>query len=112
MNQAGIWAISQAQHLIGNRMVNHFNGMFWDAGRFAGNCDGNAAGQACCTNHLKLGHMSGNTFHSCGQFGTWCSSAKRENFNHVSQLLKGITHSLCDYFTPTHNTKKTQVPTF
>lgn len=71
VNQAGIWSISQLQHLVGNRMVNHFNGMFWDAGAFAGACTGDARNLQCCTNHLKLGHFEGNTFHGNGRFGTY-----------------------------------------
>ena len=100
VNQAGIWSISQAQHLVGNRMINHFNGMFWDAGRFAGGCTGNAASLSCCTNHLKLGHLEGNTFHSCGRFGTYFLGNNAPTNLDVSVASNGAVQNVntCDAF--------------
>jgi hypothetical protein len=96
INQAGLWSISPANHLIGNRFANSFNGMFYETGAKAGNCDGDASALDCCTqgtdisywnrSHCTdiscrtrsyctqgavLGRMEGNTFHGHGRFGTY-----------------------------------------
>jgi hypothetical protein len=52
LNQAGIWALSNTNHLIGNRMANHFNGMFYDSNGFGGNGRGQAHGQQCTRNAI------------------------------------------------------------
>jgi hypothetical protein len=70
LNQSGIYMVSPNNLLVGNRMANHFNGMFNEAsgGR------GPASGQVCGGN-VPIGVWEGNTFHSSGRFGTYLLNA-------------------------------------
>ena len=70
LNQAGLWGLGSINHMIGNRMANSFNGMMYEVGAFGGVGRGAAAGK-CCTKAQLLGHMTGNTFHGHGRFGTY-----------------------------------------
>jgi hypothetical protein len=66
LNQAGIYMENPTNDLIGNRMVNHFNGIFLNP------TNGHGPMEALiCTNHMPFGHWEGNTFHSSGRFGTY-----------------------------------------
>jgi hypothetical protein len=66
LNQAGIYMENPTNDLIGNRMVNHFNGMFLNPTNGHGPMEAQI-----CTNHMPFGHWEGNTFHSSGRFGTY-----------------------------------------
>lgn len=49
LNGAGLWALSAANHFVGNRFANHFNGLFIQANFDGGNGRGFAEGEVCCT---------------------------------------------------------------
>ncbi|NKI34183.1 hypothetical protein HFP89_03260 [Wenzhouxiangella sp. XN79A] len=66
LNQTGLYMESPNNLLVGNRMVNFFNGMFNNAG----NGRAAVAGQVCGGN-VPIGFWEGNTFHSNGRFGTY-----------------------------------------
>ena len=66
LNQAGLYMENPTNDLIGNRMVNHFNGMFLNPTNGHGPMEAQI-----CTNHMPFGHWEGNTFHSSGRFGTY-----------------------------------------
>lgn len=70
INQSGMFAISSVNNWIGNRMANHFNGMFIDPNTDGGQGRGPAKGNVCPASAL-YGRMQGNTFHSSGRFGTY-----------------------------------------
>ena len=93
LNQAGLWAIPAANHYLGNRFANSFNGLFvqarisraspllpWPSLTFAclfvqanfdgGNGRGSAEG-AVCTPYLQFGRVQGNVNHGHGRFGTY-----------------------------------------
>ena len=65
-NQAGLYMENPSNDLIGNRMVNHFNGIFLNPTNGHGPMEAQI-----CTNHMPFGHWEGNTFHSSGRFGTY-----------------------------------------
>lgn len=67
LNQAGIFTVTAANDLIGNRIANSFNGMLLDAN---GQGRGSTYGQVC-SNNLEYGRWEGNTFHGHGRFGTY-----------------------------------------
>ena len=64
LNQAGIYSLSSTNDLVGNRVVNSFNGMFFDSG-----ASGRVNGRPICLSSAQIGRMEGNTFHSNGRFG-------------------------------------------
>jgi len=66
VNQTGLYMESPNNLLIGNRMANHFNGMFNNAGNGRGPVEGQV-----CGGNVPLGLWEGNTFHSSGRFGTY-----------------------------------------
>lgn len=66
LNQAGIYLESPNNHLIGNRMANHFNGMLLNAGDGRGPVEG-----LVCDQRAPLGRWESNVFHSSGRFGTY-----------------------------------------
>ena len=66
LNQSGLYMESPNNHFIGNRMANHFNGQFNNAGRGRGPVSGKVCGA-----NTPLGIWDGNTFHSSGRFGTY-----------------------------------------
>ena len=70
LNQAGVWALSPVQYLIGNRFANSFNGMLFDVGGAGGRGVGLAAGRACPAQGA-VGRLEGNTLHGHGRFGTY-----------------------------------------
>lgn len=72
LNQAGLYLTSPTNDLIGNRMANHFNGMFLNAEGGRGPVYGKV-----CSNRMPLGRYEGNTYHSSGRFGTY---ALNDNF--------------------------------
>jgi hypothetical protein len=65
-NQSSFFSRAASNNMIGNRGVNSFNGMFLQAG---GRGRGAIYGQVC-ESAARLGRFDGNTFHSCGRFGT------------------------------------------
>ena len=65
LNQAGIYSRAITNNLIGNRVANAFNGMFFDAN---GMGRGSSAGQVC-ESDAKLARIEGNTWHGNGRFG-------------------------------------------
>ena len=65
-NQAGLWSVAPLNIVIGNRMANHFNGMFYDFGGGRGAVSGQL-----CTNKQLLGRLDGNTFHGHLRFGSY-----------------------------------------
>jgi len=67
INQAGIYAVTPTNNLIGNRMANHFNGMFIETNGIG---RGPAYGKVC-TRYTPVGRIEGNVFHSNGRFGTY-----------------------------------------
>jgi len=69
LNQSGLWALSFTNYVIGNRAVNHFNGMLYQSQGFP-NGRGAVDGKLCPDNQAIL-HMEGNTFHGHGRFGTY-----------------------------------------
>lgn len=68
-NQAGLWSLGSANHLVGNRFANSFNGWFLQS-TFASGGRGHAAGQLCVASQL-FGRLEGNTAHGHGRFGTY-----------------------------------------
>jgi hypothetical protein len=70
LNQAGVYSLSSTNDLIGNRVANSFNGMFFDSGAF-----GRINGQPICLSASQIGRMEGNTFHSNGRFGYYVKGA-------------------------------------
>ena len=66
LNQSGIYMESPNNLMVGNRMANHFNGMFNEAGDGQGPSRG-----AICGSNVPIGVWEGNTFHSNGRFGTY-----------------------------------------
>lgn len=66
LNQSGLYMESPNNLLVGNRMANHFNGMFNNAGNGRGPVNGEV-----CGGNVPLGLWAGNTFHSSGRFGTY-----------------------------------------
>ena len=70
VNNAGYWAVSATQDLIGNRFANHFNGMLVETDAPFSDGMGRANGDVCAGG-LSLGRFEGNTFHSHGRFGTY-----------------------------------------
>ena len=68
-NQAGIWALSNLNNMVGNRMANHFNGLFFQAGLFP---FGRATSRnRACPQRLPFGRISGNVNHGNGRFGLY-----------------------------------------
>jgi hypothetical protein len=67
LNQAAIWALPAANHLVGNRAANSFNGLFIQS-NFASNGRGAATGSVC-TESQGLGRVRGNANHGHGRFG-------------------------------------------
>jgi len=69
LNQAGIWSLTPTNDVVGNRVANSFNGMFYDGGdRTRGQ---GAAWGRVNTLFAPLGRLEGNTFHGHGRFGTY-----------------------------------------
>lgn len=68
-NQAGIWALGSHNTFIGNRMANHFNGLFFQPGLFP--FGRGLAANKLCTGRLPFGRISGNTNHGNGRFGLY-----------------------------------------
>lgn len=66
LNQSGIYMESPNNLMVGNRMANHFNGMFNEASGGRGPASG-----AVCGSNVPIGVWEGNTFHSSGRFGTY-----------------------------------------
>lgn len=66
-NQSSFFSLAATNDMIGNRGVNSFNGMFLKEG---GQGRGMAYGRVC-ESASALGRYEGNTFHSCGRFGTY-----------------------------------------
>ena len=69
-NQAGLWALSSINHVIGNRFSNSFNGMMYEPNAFGGDGRG-AADRGVCTQSEAVGRLEGNTLHGHGRFGTY-----------------------------------------
>ena len=65
-NQSGIFSLAATNNLIGNRVVNSFNGMFLQGGGIG---RGESYGKVCSSD-AKIGRIEGNTFHGHGRFGT------------------------------------------
>ena len=72
LNQAGFYATTITNHLVGNRASNHFNGEFMDSGR-QGRPNRFGISNVCLNRNL-LGRHEGNTFHGSGRFGTYAQS--------------------------------------
>lgn len=69
VNQAGLWSLTPRNDVIGNRLANSFNGMFYDCGdipRGIGAAEGHVN-----TFNTPMGRLDGNTFHGHGRFGTY-----------------------------------------
>lgn len=69
VNHAAFWSASHSNHMIGNRAVNTFNGVFFQPSEH-----GVAAGKVC-SRYLPLGRVEGNTCHGHGRFGTYFVSS-------------------------------------
>jgi hypothetical protein len=69
LNQAGLWALGSANHLVGNRFANSFNGWFLMS-TFANGGRGFAEGRLC-VDAQQFGRIEGNTAHGHGRFGTY-----------------------------------------
>jgi hypothetical protein len=74
LNQSGLWGLSFTNYVIGNRFANNFNGMLYQEQGFGaigfGGGRGHVAGLECLQLQ-QIGRLEGNTFHSCGRFGTY-----------------------------------------
>ena len=79
-NQAGLWALSPRNHLIGNRLVNHFNGIFIQTSFDGGNGRGAVEG-ALCTASQGFGRVQGNTCHGHARFGLYLLGIRRGRSN-------------------------------
>ncbi|MDX1693426.1 MAG: hypothetical protein R3208_06655, partial [Ketobacteraceae bacterium] len=88
LNQSGLYMESPNNLLIGNRMANHFNGMFNNAGNGRGPVEGQV-----CGDNAPVGLWEGNTFHSNGRFGTYLLNGNfpRQNTGQ-SVANNGTTH--------------------
>lgn len=95
-NQAGIFSRAATNNLIGNRVANHFNGMFLDAG-------GRGRGQSqnkVCEAASNFGRIEGNTFHGSGRFGTYTLGSNYPKVTDQSIVTDGhnVDQSLCTGF--------------
>lgn len=96
LNQAGLYSVAPTNNLIGNRMANHFNGMFLEV-------NGVGRGPAynkVCTRNTPIGRIEGNVFHSNGRFGTYILNNFPLHETGQSVAQNGFTTS-CEAFTPT-----------
>ena len=95
-NQSGIFSRAITNNLIGNRVANAFNGMFFMA---AGMGRGGVQGQVC-ESDAKLARVEGNTWHGNGRFGTYTLGSNYAKFTDQSITTDGqnIDKSLCNGF--------------
>jgi hypothetical protein len=91
LNQAGIWSLAHANHFVGNRMANSFNGLLFHS-QFAGNGRGGVHGKVC-TQHVPFGRVVGNTNHGHGRFGHYFLVSVYPRKVSQSLALNGITAS-------------------
>ena len=64
----GIWGISTANYVIGNRVSNYFHGIFFELQRNGGQ---GFAENKVCASHQRLIGFEGNTIHGFQGFGTY-----------------------------------------
>ena len=69
-NQAGLWSLPAANHIVGNRFANSFNGIFIQSNFDGGDGRGPVNGMLC-TESQPFGRVQGNTCHGHGRFGTY-----------------------------------------
>jgi hypothetical protein len=94
LNQAGIYMESPTNHLLGNRMANHFNGMLLNAKNGRG-----PVTNSVCDKMTPFGRWKGNVFHSSGRFGTYTLTNNYPVKNTGQSIaLNGQTTS-CNAFT-------------
>ena len=91
LNQAGLWANSRTNDMVGNRFANSFNGMFYDFG--------NTGPGAIDAINSIMGRVEGNTFHGHGRFGTYTLQyyPQRNCIGNVTN--EGFIPSPCKAFT-------------
>lgn len=95
-NHSGIFSRAITNNLIGNRVANSFNGMFFKA---PGMGRGDSAGQVC-ESDAQLARVEGNTWHGNGRFGTYTLGNNYPKETDQSILNNGhnIDQSLCNGF--------------
>ena len=95
-NQSGIFSRAVTNSLIGNRVANAFNGMFFQAG---GKGRGGSAGKVC-ESDAKIARVEGNTWHGNGRFGTYTLGSNYAKVTDQSILTDGhnIDQSFCEGF--------------
>mmetsp|Transcript_20603 Transcript_20603/g.50593 ORF Transcript_20603/g.50593 Transcript_20603/m.50593 type:complete len:1472 (+) Transcript_20603:229-4644(+) len=102
-NQSAFFSLAASNDMIGNRGVNAFNGMFLKAG---GQGRGVAYGKVC-ESASALGRYEGNTFHSCGRFGTYTLGFNYPKLTDQSVQTNGfhLDQSQCRGFDEFGNTR-------
>jgi hypothetical protein len=94
-NQSGLYSKAPTNNLIGNRMANHFNGMFLEAN---GVGRGPSYGQVC-TQNTPIGRIEGNVFHSNGRFGTYLLSYNYPQHGTGQTIAQNGYTASCDPWT-------------
>lgn len=102
-NQSAFFSLAASNAMIGNRGVNSFNGMFLKEG---GQGRGSAYGRVC-ESASALGRYEGNTFHSCGRFGTYALGLNYPKLTDQSVQTNGyhLDKSQCRGFDEFGNTR-------
>ncbi|CAJ1930817.1 unnamed protein product [Cylindrotheca closterium] len=102
-NQSSFFSLAASNDMIGNRGVNSFNGMFLKEG---GQGRGMAFGKVC-ESASALGRYEGNTFHSCGRFGTYALGFNYPKLTDQSVQTNGfhVDQSQCQGFDEFGNTR-------
>ena len=87
-NQAGLWALGSANHLIGNRLANAYNGFFIQA-QFAFQGRGAAQGRLCLPAQ-PFGRIEGNTCHGSFRFGFYIGGPNFPRHTDESPATNGL----------------------
>ncbi|GMH71242.1 hypothetical protein TL16_g05599 [Triparma laevis f. inornata] len=95
LNQAGVWALSPTNNMLGNRFSNSFNGMLYETNAFGGNGRQFSENKAC-TVFQPMGRIEGNTFHSHGRFGTYLLSSTWPKQHDLAALLANDGQKITD----------------
>ncbi|GMI15001.1 hypothetical protein TrVE_jg10975 [Triparma verrucosa] len=95
LNQAGVWALSPTNNMLGNRFSNSFNGMLYETNAFGGNGRQFSENKAC-TVFQPMGRIEGNTFHSHGRFGTYLLSSTWPKQHDLAALLANDGQKISD----------------
>ena len=70
IQQAGIWALSTSNNFIGNRVSNHYNGIYFQSTMFKDGRIGTDSLHRVCPIHSAWGQVKGNVCHSNRDLGS------------------------------------------